>query len=114
VADRGESGARGREASAKREWRDCMENTRSTWERCFDREPATPAEVALVNARGLIDREPLPDMWCEQCGGPLGADPVGHKYCSRDCSREASAVASVEGFGSRRGPMQHPQLPIAA
>jgi hypothetical protein len=72
------------------------------------------AELALVHARGLIDREPLPDVWCEQCGGPLGTNPVGHKFCSRDCSREASAVASIAPFGTRRGPMQQPQLPLAA
>jgi hypothetical protein len=98
----------------RREWRECLEHTRSTWQRCFDQEPATPAELAMVNARMLIDRQPLPDVWCEQCGGPLGADPIGHKYCGRDCSREASAVASLAGVGTRRGPMQHPQLPIAA
>jgi hypothetical protein len=90
-----------------------MEQTRSTWQRCFDREPATPAELALVNARGLIDREPLPDRWCEHCGGPVGANPVG-RFCGRDCSVKASAVASVEPFGPRRGPMQQPQLELAA
>jgi hypothetical protein len=100
--------------SQKREWRDALEHTRSTWQRCYDRQPATPAELALVNARVLIDREPLPDAWCERCGGPLGADPIGHKFCSRDCSREASAVASIAPFGTRRGPMRQPEVPLAA
>jgi hypothetical protein len=29
------------EPSHRREWRECLEHTRSTWQRCFNREPAT-------------------------------------------------------------------------
>jgi hypothetical protein len=97
----------------RREWRECLEHTRSTWQRCFDREPATAAELALVNARALIDREPIPDRWCDECGGPVGANPVG-RFCGRGCSVKASAVLAVEPFGTRRGPMRQPELPIAA
>jgi hypothetical protein len=100
--------------SQKREWRDALEHTRSTWQRCYERQPATAAEAALVNARVLIDREPLPDVWCEQCGGPLGDDAVGHKYCRRDCSHPASAEASIAPFGNRRGRCSTRRLPIAA
>jgi hypothetical protein len=96
------------------EWKWTLERTRTVWQRCFERQPATAAEVALVNARVLLEREPMPDVSCEQCGGPLGDDPIGHKYCSRDCSREASAVVSIAPFGTRRGPMRQPQLPLAA
>jgi hypothetical protein len=99
--------------SDRREWKDCLEQTRSSWERCFHRQPATAAEEALVNARGLIDREPIPDRWCDECGGPVGANPVG-RFCDRGCSVKASEVASVAPFGTRRGPMRQPQLPLAA
>jgi len=99
--------------SLKREWRECFEHTRSTWERCFNREVATAAEVALINAGALLDRVPLPDQWCEQCEKPLGAEAIG-AYCSRGCTREASKVLAVPEVGSYRGPMQQPQLPAAA
>jgi hypothetical protein len=97
----------------RREWRACLETTRSTWKRCFDRELHAPRR-RLVNARTLLDREPLPDRWCEQCGGSFGTTAVGDKFCSTGCSHAASAVISVEGFGSRRGPMRQPELPLAA
>jgi hypothetical protein len=99
--------------SDRREWKDCLESTRSTWERCYLREPATRPELALVNARGLIDREAMPDRSCEQCGNPIGDNPVG-RYCGRKCSVKASEVVQVAPFGTRRGPMQQPQLPLAA
>jgi hypothetical protein len=99
--------------SHRREWKDCLENTRSTWQRCFDGEPATPAEVALVNARALLGREPMPDRSCDECGGPVGANPVG-RFCGQECSVKASAVLAVQPFGTSRGPMQQPELPLAA
>jgi hypothetical protein len=96
----------------KREWRDCLEHT-STWGRCFNREPATERELALRHIRTLIHREPMPDRWCDHCGGALGNQSIGN-FCSRSCSRDASKVLYVDGHGTIRGPMQAPELPLAA
>ena len=53
------------------EWRECLEHTRSTWERCYERQAATPAEAALMRAAETLEREPLPDRACRGCGGAV-------------------------------------------
>jgi hypothetical protein len=83
----------------RQEWRWCLERTRSTWERCFLRLPAAPAELALQLI--AFDRdEALPDMWCEHCSGklvqptvPSGRMPV---YCSERCRKDASVARAAE------------------
>ena len=93
----------------RKEWRDALEHTRSTWQRCFDREAATPAEEALVRAVGHIERDPLPDRWCGQCDGPLPAGTnAGREFCSKAC---ANAATGVIDRGGAVGPRAVPDLP---
>ena len=66
------------------EWRRCLERTRETWERCYQRVPATPAELALEQAHILIDRKPLPDRACSECDGPM---PARAKSICAECRR---------------------------
>jgi predicted nucleic acid-binding Zn ribbon protein len=88
----------GLERNARAEWRACLEHTRSTWERCFDRLPPTAAELALERARVLIDRQPAPDRSCSVCGDPIPADKkAAAVYCSRPCQSRVD-------LGERREP----------
>jgi hypothetical protein len=98
----------------KREWRDCLEHTRSTWGRCFNREPATERELALRHVRTLIDREPMPDRWCDHCGGALGNQSIGNNSVAAPARGTRRRVLYVDGHGMIRGPMQAPELPLAA
>jgi hypothetical protein len=37
--------------SQRREWRECLEHTRSTWQRCFDQTTASTAESSAAQGR---------------------------------------------------------------
>jgi hypothetical protein len=84
--------------NGRAEWRACLEKTRSTWERCYNRLPPTAAERALERAHLLIDRTPLPDKSCPVFDGEV---PAGKKaaavYCSRPCQ-------NLTDKGERREP----------
>jgi hypothetical protein len=74
----------------RQEWRWALERTRETWERCFLRLPAAPAELALQLIADDRD-ERLPDLACEHCG--RGVEPVNGRvplYCSERHRRDAS------------------------
>ena len=80
----------------RQEWRWALERTRSTWERCFERLPAAPAELALQLIS--FDRdEALPDLACEHCGREVaptsGRVPV---HCSERCRKDASVARAAE------------------
>ena len=45
----------GVDPKARREWRECLERTRSTWEACFLRRSATPGEEALVAVKDMLE-----------------------------------------------------------
>jgi hypothetical protein len=94
-------------APARREWRVCLERTRSTWERCYERTPATQAEQALERAHVLLEREPLPDRACVQCDGPL--PPGARHVCSKEC-RQATEVRDRH-LGPARD-YQHPNVAV--
>ncbi len=82
----------------RQEGRWALERTRSTWERCFERIPAKPAELALQTIRD--DRDvPMPDLGCEHCGAELirPAAPRGRlpTYCSERCRKSASVARAA-------------------
>jgi hypothetical protein len=76
-----------------------LERTRSTWERCFERLPAEPAELALQLIGFDLD-ERLPDVVCEHCGAEVVQPAVvrgrPRVFCSERCRRDAS-VARMAG-----------------
>lgn len=81
----------------RREWRWALERTRSTWQRCFERMPAQPAELALqiiTEDRDMV----LPDTWCEHCGLELDQPATGRlrMYCSERCRKYASAARAAD------------------
>lgn len=96
--------------SCRREWRECLEQTRSTWERAYDQLPPTRGEQALERAHILIDREPLADRACASCGRPIpDAAKRNAEFCSRECRRGTEVRDRHLGPAGER---QRPDVPV--
>ena len=77
------------------------EQTRPPWERCYERTPAEPVELAL-RLIGFDRDEALSDTWCEHRGLELDQPATGRARMFRGerCRRDAS-VARAGGRSSR-------------
>ena len=91
-------------------WRAALENTRSTWERCLLRQPATPEEQALVAAADMVDRQRMADRPCVTCGAEVLSTGRGtpKKYCSTRCRKAASELTDGRATGPKLVPALSP------
>lgn len=68
----------------RQQWRHAFEWARSTWERCYNREPATKADRQLSLLRAERDM-PVTDHQCRQCGKDFVPKHYLERFCTDEC-----------------------------